>query len=102
MYGCNSGSIAGVMNGSRFFVLKTRWIKMDDKDWAMRAFYFQAISRFQRFCFCSARKPGALPQAFTCRAFGASDCITVGKRAACKYNCIPRIRSVPNEEREHP
>src|SRR6266436_2537127 len=31
-YGCSSVSIAGVMNGSRFLVLKTKWIRMDDKD----------------------------------------------------------------------
>src|ERR1043166_2119005 len=35
MYGCNSVSIAGVINGSRFFVLKTRWIRMDDRDCGM-------------------------------------------------------------------
>src|SRR2546425_11637583 len=32
MYGCNSVSILGVMNGSRFFVLKTRWTRTDDSD----------------------------------------------------------------------
>src|SRR5437588_1972552 len=36
MYGCNSLSIGDVMNGSRFFVLKTRWIRMEDSDWGMQ------------------------------------------------------------------
>jgi len=32
MYGCNCDSIAGVINGSRFFVLKIRWIRIEDRD----------------------------------------------------------------------
>jgi hypothetical protein len=32
MYGCNSGSIAGVMKGSRFLVLKTRWMRIEVRD----------------------------------------------------------------------
>src|SRR6267143_1654775 len=37
------------MNGSRFFVLKMRWIRIDDKDWGISYFSFGIISRFQRF-----------------------------------------------------
>src|SRR5713101_6726805 len=35
MYGCNFVSITGVMNGSRFFVPKIKWIRMADRDWGM-------------------------------------------------------------------
>jgi hypothetical protein len=31
--------IAGVMKGSRFLVLKTRWITIEDKDWGMGVFF---------------------------------------------------------------
>src|SRR3979409_695093 len=46
MYECNSDSIAGLINGSRFFVLKTKWMRMENRDcgigdssfWLFRAF----------------------------------------------------------------
>ena len=60
------------MNGSRFFVLKTRWMSIDDKDWGLGVLLnLQIISRFQRLAFSGDAVPGPLAQAFTFRAFGA-------------------------------
>src|SRR5258706_423493 len=63
MYGCNSGSTAGVMNGSRFFVLKTRWMSIDDKDWGMGvSLAFRIISRLQRLELLVIRFLGRWPR----------------------------------------
>jgi hypothetical protein len=63
IYGCNSGSISGVINGSRFFVLKIKWIKIDDSDCDMRV-PPHIISRFQRFDFSSRRLTWAVGPGF--------------------------------------
>lgn len=58
------------MKPSRFFVLKMRWIKTDDKDCGMISpSTVRAVSAhvYQRIRF-----PGALPQAFVVSALGAS------------------------------
>jgi hypothetical protein len=58
------------MKGSLCLVLNTRWIKMDDKDWDMGG-SFRDLFRAFSACVDKGDQPGALPQAFAFRAFGA-------------------------------
>src|SRR6266536_5248237 len=72
MYGCNSFSIDAVINGSRFFVLKIIWIRMDDRDWDMEYPRLPDYFAPSALSYCEILfLPGPLAQAFTLRAFGA-------------------------------
>jgi hypothetical protein len=60
------------MNGSRFFVLKTKWIRIDDRDWGTGVPSFQIYFALSALPMLTEPATlGRLAQAFTFRAFGA-------------------------------
>jgi hypothetical protein len=92
IYGCSFVSIAGVMKGSRFFVLKIIWIRMDDRDWGMGVSSLSDYFAPSALTLSVVLKPGPLAQAIAFRAVGAESGFTARRKQSFREDIADKER----------